>query len=169
MFGSHLSLSSAYHRDPSSASSFTNRSPHLPPLPSNPVYPAHPEERREPRRAFTVYPEGPRERSRNDRSEGSAFRFTDDATWIMGNGSFSLNFPKSLNFFRMNTCESVSKQRTLTPFRMNTCEKGGRGYPIIVNLLPPLLSSNFHPAHARAATPPCAPSRPPTPPPRQTI
>src|SRR5229473_4679177 len=32
--------------------------------------------------------------------------------------------------FRMNTCESVSKQRTLTTFRMNTYEKprgGGRG------------------------------------------
>src|SRR5713226_5818056 len=32
--------------------------------------------------------------------------------------------------FRMNTCESVSKQRTLTIFRINTYEKtGGRGYP----------------------------------------
>jgi hypothetical protein len=32
--------------------------------------------------------------------------------------------------FRINTCESVSKQMTLTPFRMNTYEKtGGRGYP----------------------------------------
>src|SRR5712692_6661056 len=30
--------------------------------------------------------------------------------------------------FRMNTCESVSKQRTLTAFRINTYEKhGGRG------------------------------------------
>src|SRR5712691_296206 len=29
--------------------------------------------------------------------------------------------------FRMNTCESVSKQRTLTPFRMNTYEKQGEG------------------------------------------
>src|SRR6266852_9591137 len=32
--------------------------------------------------------------------------------------------------FRINTCESVSKQATLTPFRMNTYEKprgGGRG------------------------------------------
>src|SRR6266851_1183828 len=30
--------------------------------------------------------------------------------------------------FRMNTCESVSKQRTLTTFRINTYEKqGGRG------------------------------------------
>src|SRR5712691_12845157 len=35
--------------------------------------------------------------------------------------------------FRMNTCESVSKQRTLTSFRMNTCEKtggGGWGYQL---------------------------------------
>src|SRR6266851_3441932 len=32
--------------------------------------------------------------------------------------------------FRMNTCESVSKQRTLTAFRINTYEKqGGGGYP----------------------------------------
>src|SRR5258708_31962935 len=29
--------------------------------------------------------------------------------------------------FRMNTCESVSKQRTLTTFRMNTYAKQGRG------------------------------------------
>src|SRR5216684_6802020 len=29
--------------------------------------------------------------------------------------------------FRMNTCESVSKQRTLTTFRMNTYEKRGEG------------------------------------------
>src|SRR6266851_2930661 len=35
-----------------------------------------------------------------------------------------------VSVFRMNTCESVSKQRTLTTFRMNTYEKprgGGRG------------------------------------------
>src|SRR5690348_6488097 len=31
--------------------------------------------------------------------------------------------------FRMNTCESVSKQRTLTIFRMNTYEKQGEGGP----------------------------------------
>src|SRR5229473_2368358 len=29
--------------------------------------------------------------------------------------------------FRMNTCESVSKQRTLTAFRINTYEKQGEG------------------------------------------
>src|SRR5258708_7393046 len=29
--------------------------------------------------------------------------------------------------FRMNTCESVSKQRTLTTFRINTYAKQGRG------------------------------------------
>jgi hypothetical protein len=29
--------------------------------------------------------------------------------------------------FRINTCESVSKQMTLTAFRMNTCEKQGEG------------------------------------------
>jgi hypothetical protein len=32
-----------------------------------------------------------------------------------------------LSTFRMNTCESVSKQMTLIPFRMNTCEKPGGG------------------------------------------
>jgi hypothetical protein len=32
--------------------------------------------------------------------------------------------------FRMNTCESVSKQRTLTTFRMNTYEKQGEGGPL---------------------------------------
>src|SRR5216684_6277978 len=33
--------------------------------------------------------------------------------------------------FRMNTCESVSKQRTLTTFRINTYEKPrGRGAPL---------------------------------------
>src|SRR5713226_7587099 len=31
--------------------------------------------------------------------------------------------------FRMNTCESVSKQRTLTTFRINTYEKQGEGGP----------------------------------------
>jgi hypothetical protein len=31
--------------------------------------------------------------------------------------------------FRMNTCESVSKQRTLTTFRINTYEKQGEGAP----------------------------------------
>jgi len=29
--------------------------------------------------------------------------------------------------FRMNTCESVSKQRTLTAFKINTYEKQGEG------------------------------------------
>src|SRR5712691_4760808 len=29
--------------------------------------------------------------------------------------------------FRINTCESVSKQSTLTTFRINTCEKPGGG------------------------------------------
>src|ERR1700730_15198132 len=29
--------------------------------------------------------------------------------------------------FRINTCESVSKQTTSTPFRINTCEKAGGG------------------------------------------
>src|SRR5712692_767536 len=31
--------------------------------------------------------------------------------------------------FRMNTCESVSKQSTLNTFRINTCEKQGGGGP----------------------------------------
>src|SRR5260370_42556791 len=35
--------------------------------------------------------------------------------------------------FRINTCESVSKQRTLTIFRINTYEKQGEGGPVIVN------------------------------------
>jgi len=34
-----------------------------------------------------------------------------------------------LSTFRMNTCESVSKQRTLTTFRMNTYVKRGEGVP----------------------------------------
>ncbi len=33
------------------------------------------------------------------------------------------------NSFRINTCESVSKQMILTPFRINTYEKMGRGWP----------------------------------------
>src|SRR6266852_4521287 len=33
----------------------------------------------------------------------------------------------AINPFRINTCESVSKQRTLTTFRMNTYEKRGEG------------------------------------------
>jgi hypothetical protein len=37
------------------------------------------------------------------------------------------HFPCTPKSFRMNTCESVSKQRTLTTFRMNTCEKQGEG------------------------------------------
>src|ERR1700676_5581322 len=32
-----------------------------------------------------------------------------------------------LTLFRINTCESVSKQRTLTTFKINTCEKQGGG------------------------------------------
>jgi len=39
----------------------------------------------------------------------------------------------NVNPFRMNTCESVSKQRTLTPFRMSTYEKQGEGGAVIVN------------------------------------
>jgi hypothetical protein len=39
----------------------------------------------------------------------------------------------ALSTFRMNTFESVSKQRTLSPFRMNTFEKKGWGWPVIVN------------------------------------
>ncbi len=35
-----------------------------------------------------------------------------------------------INPFRINTCESVSKQRTLTTFRMNTYEKQGEGAPL---------------------------------------
>src|SRR5229473_4383239 len=37
--------------------------------------------------------------------------------------------------FRMNTCESVSKQRTLTTFRMNTYEKRGEGRGWFIRLL----------------------------------
>jgi hypothetical protein len=35
--------------------------------------------------------------------------------------------PLLANFFRINTCESVSKQITLTIFRINTYEKQGEG------------------------------------------
>src|SRR6266403_5306804 len=35
--------------------------------------------------------------------------------------------PRVTYSFRMNTCQSVSKQTTLTPFRMNTYEKQGGG------------------------------------------
>jgi len=33
--------------------------------------------------------------------------------------------------FRINTCESVSKQTTLTSFRINTCEKHREGGGIV--------------------------------------
>ena len=39
--------------------------------------------------------------------------------------------------FRINTCESVSKQMTLTPFRINTYEKQGGGVVVMLNY-------NFH-------------------------
>jgi hypothetical protein len=45
------------------------------------------------------------------------------------------------NSFRINTCESVSKQRTLTPFRMNPYEKGGRGRALFWLFL---LTANAH-------------------------
>jgi hypothetical protein len=38
-------------------------------------------------------------------------------------GTLPHHFPCTPKSFRMNTCESVSKQRTLSAFRMNTCEK----------------------------------------------
>jgi len=131
-FASHLFFPSASLRDPSAAAPLTNRSPHLHPLNLNRCHPA-----------CVVDHEGPRERSRSERSEGSSFRFPPRRA-LNVSAFHPLSFPFdlklstlncfSLNFFRMNTCESVSKQRTLTPFRMNTCEKGGRGCPIIVNL-----------------------------------
>ena len=42
------------------------------------------------------------------------------------------NFGAVITTFRINTCESVSKQTTLTSFRINTCEKHreGRGVPL---------------------------------------
>ena len=144
-FASHPFFPSASLRSPSEAPPFTNCSPHLSPLRSNschPVYPACPEERREPQRACAVYPEGRRERSRGERIEGSAFRFSPRCA-LRVSAFHPLSFPFDLklstlncfspNSFRMNTCESVSKQGTLTPFRMNTCEKVGRGYAVIVN------------------------------------
>jgi hypothetical protein len=46
------------------------------------------------------------------------------------------DFPFPLRPFRMNTCESVSKQMTLTSFRINTYEEHrGRG-GVIVNQIP---------------------------------
>jgi len=144
-FASHPPFPSASLPDPSVPAPFTNRSPHLPPLHPNrchPVYPACPEERREPRRERSRSERSRKERSRSERSEGSAFRFPPRRA-LSVSAFRPLSFPFDLklstlncfspNSFRMNTCESVSKQRTLTPFRMNTCEKGGRGYAVIVN------------------------------------
>src|SRR6266852_2894829 len=42
--------------------------------------------------------------------------------------------------FRMNTCESVSKQSTLNTFRINTCEKQGGGGPRFPRLQRPASS-----------------------------
>src|SRR5216684_9375235 len=48
--------------------------------------------------------------------------------------------------FRINTCESVSKQMTLSTFRINTCEKHrGRG----VLLLTRIPSKDFRPERPR--------------------
>jgi len=44
-----------------------------------------------------------------------------------------VSYARALTPFRINTCESVSKQTTLTIFRMNTSEKQGGGWPVIVN------------------------------------
>lgn len=45
-------------------------------------------------------------------------------------------FQKNVKLFRMNTLESVSKQRTLTSCRMNICEKpGGEGYLLLLTSL----------------------------------
>jgi|SRR5260370_21351750 len=52
--------------------------------------------------------------------------------------------------FRMNTCESVSKQRTLTTFRINTYEKpGGEGGPAfrVSSVQPPVSSLQNHVRH----------------------
>ena len=38
--------------------------------------------------------------------------------------------PLSVSTFRINTCESVSKQTTSSPFRINTYEKTGEGAPV---------------------------------------
>ena len=63
----------------------------------------------------------------------------------------------ALNPFRINTCESVSKQRTLSTFKINTCKKQGGGVlpilatrysrPITSGIL--LFFSGEHHAHAR--------------------
>src|SRR6266403_2229173 len=46
-------------------------------------------------------------------------------------GQNSSRAPASpLSTFRMNTCESVSKQRALSPFRMNTYAKTGGGHTL---------------------------------------
>src|SRR5271167_1252560 len=46
------------------------------------------------------------------------------------------DYPHAPNPFRMNTCESVSKQRTLTSSRMNTYAKPRGGGGLIVNQIP---------------------------------
>src|SRR5216684_5457535 len=58
--------------------------------------------------------------------------------------------------FRMNTCESVSKQRTLTTFRINTYEKpGGEGGPAFrVSIVqPPVSSLQNHMRHVAPLSP----------------
>ncbi len=57
--------------------------------------------------------------------------------------------------FRMNTCESVSKQRTLTTFRMNTYEKQGEGGPAfrVSSVQPPVSSLQNHMRHVAPLSP----------------
>jgi hypothetical protein len=68
---------------------------------------------------FTPIFEGP--------EEGRLERFLSDPTAIAASPGFSHHFSGVPKPFRMNTCESISKQTTLTVFRMNTCEKQGGG------------------------------------------
>ena len=58
--------------------------------------------------------------------------------------------------FRMNTCESVSKQRTLTTFRINTYEKPrGEGGPAfrVSSVQPPASSLQNHMRHVAPLSP----------------
>jgi hypothetical protein len=54
------------------------------------------------------------------------FRINTYEKW--GGGPQFAQFWCNVSPFKMNTYESVSKQRTLSPFRMNTYEKQGVGW-----------------------------------------
>src|SRR5216683_2640715 len=75
-------------------------------------------------------------------SQGAAYIAA--ASPMIGNFRVSpFHFPLPSKFFRMNTYESVSKQRTLTLFRMNTYKKQGGGAGLLLTRNP---KKDFYPA-----------------------